>query len=158
MSFANAILKDLGLSLSLCLRYYLLCYKSSDKPPVSPETCAAILEKAQLDNWILGKTKVVSLLIRCSPRWNKWNKWLYWWIWKELLLLIQVGMRLHLAVAGDLKATWSQKLLVHLTDPSMPYSQNYPMYHLLYIGYSKSFPTVILWTAEKTGKMKTDPS
>ncbi|XP_034985264.2 myosin-IIIa [Zootoca vivipara] len=39
-------------------RYYLLCYKSSDKPPVSPETCAAILEKAQLDNWILGKTKV----------------------------------------------------------------------------------------------------
>ncbi|XP_061442672.1 myosin-IIIa isoform X2 [Rhineura floridana] len=39
-------------------RYYLLCYKSSNKPPVSPETCAAILEKAQLDNWILGKTKV----------------------------------------------------------------------------------------------------
>ncbi|KAJ6640420.1 hypothetical protein lerEdw1_013758 [Lerista edwardsae] len=40
-------------------RYYLLCYKSSDNPPVSPETCAAILEKAQLDNWILGKTKVL---------------------------------------------------------------------------------------------------
>uniref|UniRef100_A0ABM5GNE3 non-specific serine/threonine protein kinase n=1 Tax=Pogona vitticeps TaxID=103695 RepID=A0ABM5GNE3_9SAUR len=39
-------------------RYYLLCYKSNDNPPVSPETCAAILEKAQLDNWILGKTKV----------------------------------------------------------------------------------------------------
>ncbi|XP_042332773.1 myosin-IIIa isoform X3 [Sceloporus undulatus] len=39
-------------------RYYLLCYKSSDNPPVSPETCAAILEKAQVDNWILGKTKV----------------------------------------------------------------------------------------------------
>ncbi|XP_054847463.1 myosin-IIIa [Eublepharis macularius] len=39
-------------------RYYILCYKSSDNPPVSPETCAAILEKAQLDNWILGKTKV----------------------------------------------------------------------------------------------------
>ncbi|KAH0627530.1 hypothetical protein JD844_003331 [Phrynosoma platyrhinos] len=42
----------------LVVRYYLLCYKSSDNPPVSPETCAAILEKAQLDNWILGKTKV----------------------------------------------------------------------------------------------------
>ncbi|XP_048367291.1 myosin-IIIa isoform X2 [Sphaerodactylus townsendi] len=39
-------------------RYYILCYKSSENPPVSPETCAAILEKAQLDNWILGKTKV----------------------------------------------------------------------------------------------------
>lgn len=41
------------------LRYYLLCYKSNDNPPVSPETCAAILEKAQLDSWILGKTKVL---------------------------------------------------------------------------------------------------
>nr|XP_056712964.1 myosin-IIIa isoform X2 [Euleptes europaea] len=39
-------------------RYYILCYKSSENPPVSPETCAAILEKAQLDTWILGKTKV----------------------------------------------------------------------------------------------------
>ncbi|XP_010135495.1 PREDICTED: myosin-IIIa, partial [Buceros rhinoceros silvestris] len=39
-------------------RYYLICYKSNDDPPVSPETCAAILEKARLDNWVLGKTKV----------------------------------------------------------------------------------------------------
>ncbi|XP_074051174.1 myosin-IIIa [Macrotis lagotis] len=39
-------------------RYYILCYKSSEEPPVSPETCAAILEQAGLDNWALGKTKV----------------------------------------------------------------------------------------------------
>ncbi|KAM5235399.1 LOW QUALITY PROTEIN: myosin-IIIa [Ctenodactylus gundi] len=39
-------------------RYYVLCYKSSEEPPVSPDTCAAILEKAGLDNWALGKTKV----------------------------------------------------------------------------------------------------
>eukprot|EP00072_Mus_musculus_P025957 NP_680779.3 myosin-IIIa [Mus musculus] len=39
-------------------RYYILCYKSSEEPPVSPDTCAAILEKAGLDNWALGKTKV----------------------------------------------------------------------------------------------------
>ncbi|XP_071416716.1 myosin-IIIa isoform X3 [Pithys albifrons albifrons] len=39
-------------------RYYLICYKTNDDPPVSPETCAAILEKAHLDNWVLGKTKV----------------------------------------------------------------------------------------------------
>ncbi|XP_030406193.1 myosin-IIIa isoform X2 [Gopherus evgoodei] len=39
-------------------RYYLICYKTNDDPPVSPETCAAILEKARLDNWVLGKTKV----------------------------------------------------------------------------------------------------
>ncbi|KAM6101723.1 myosin-IIIa isoform 3-T5 [Theristicus caerulescens] len=39
-------------------RYYLICYKTNDDPPVSPETCAAILEKARLDSWVLGKTKV----------------------------------------------------------------------------------------------------
>ncbi|KAM4684585.1 myosin-IIIa-like [Amazona ochrocephala] len=39
-------------------RYYFICYKTNDDPPVSPETCAAILEKARLDNWVLGKTKV----------------------------------------------------------------------------------------------------
>ncbi|XP_008973114.1 myosin-IIIa isoform X2 [Pan paniscus] len=39
-------------------RYYLLCYKSSEEPRMSPDTCATILEKAGLDNWALGKTKV----------------------------------------------------------------------------------------------------
>ncbi|XP_059516951.1 myosin-IIIa [Myotis daubentonii] len=39
-------------------RYQVLCYKWSEEPPVSPDTCAAILEKAGLDNWALGKTKV----------------------------------------------------------------------------------------------------
>uniref|UniRef100_A0A2K6V8J8 Myosin-IIIa n=1 Tax=Saimiri boliviensis boliviensis TaxID=39432 RepID=A0A2K6V8J8_SAIBB len=39
-------------------RYCVLCYKSSEEPPVSPETCATILENAGLDNWALGKTKV----------------------------------------------------------------------------------------------------
>ncbi|XP_051006852.1 myosin-IIIa [Acomys russatus] len=39
-------------------RYYVLCYKSSEEPAVSPDTCATILEKAGLDNWALGKTKV----------------------------------------------------------------------------------------------------
>uniref|UniRef100_A0A2K6KBY3 non-specific serine/threonine protein kinase n=1 Tax=Rhinopithecus bieti TaxID=61621 RepID=A0A2K6KBY3_RHIBE len=39
-------------------RYHVLCYKSSEQPPTSPDTCATILEKAGLDNWALGKTKV----------------------------------------------------------------------------------------------------
>ncbi|XP_025252716.1 myosin-IIIa [Theropithecus gelada] len=39
-------------------RYHVLCYKSSEQPPMSPDTCATILEKAGLDNWVLGKTKV----------------------------------------------------------------------------------------------------
>ncbi|XDA82156.1 hypothetical protein R6Z07F_012076 [Ovis aries] len=39
-------------------RYQILCYKWCEQPPLSPDTCAAILEKAGLDNWALGKTKV----------------------------------------------------------------------------------------------------
>ncbi|XP_025786044.1 myosin-IIIa [Puma concolor] len=39
-------------------RYHVLCYKWNEEPPVSPDTCATILEKAGLDNWALGKTKV----------------------------------------------------------------------------------------------------
>ncbi|KAG8504710.1 Myosin-IIIa [Galemys pyrenaicus] len=39
-------------------RYHVLCYKWNEDPPVSPDTCAIILEKAGLDNWVLGKTKV----------------------------------------------------------------------------------------------------
>ncbi|XP_041102994.1 myosin-IIIa-like [Polyodon spathula] len=39
-------------------RYSMLAFRSNEDPPVSPETCAAILEKAKLDNWVLGKTKL----------------------------------------------------------------------------------------------------
>ncbi|KAM8967152.1 myosin-IIIa [Pelodytes ibericus] len=39
-------------------RYHLICFKSNEDPPVSPECCMSILEKANLDHWILGKTKV----------------------------------------------------------------------------------------------------
>ncbi|MGH0164038.1 UNVERIFIED_CONTAM: hypothetical protein FKN15_046203 [Acipenser sinensis] len=38
-------------------RYSVLAFRSNEDPPVNPETCAAILEKAKLDNWVLGKTK-----------------------------------------------------------------------------------------------------
>ncbi|XP_077124534.1 myosin-IIIa [Ranitomeya variabilis] len=39
-------------------RYYLICFKSYEDPPVSPECCTSILEKANLHHWVLGKTKV----------------------------------------------------------------------------------------------------
>ncbi|KAM9672387.1 LOW QUALITY PROTEIN: myosin-IIIa [Trichechus inunguis] len=39
-------------------RYYILCYKWNEEPPVSPDTCATILEKVGLEHWALGKTKV----------------------------------------------------------------------------------------------------
>ncbi|XP_064797093.1 myosin-IIIa [Oncorhynchus masou masou] len=39
-------------------RYYILAFQAHKEPDVSPETCAAILEKAKLENWVLGKTKV----------------------------------------------------------------------------------------------------
>ncbi|XP_053322761.1 myosin-IIIa [Spea bombifrons] len=40
------------------MRYHLICFKSNEDPPVSPESCTAILEKAKLDLWVMGKTKV----------------------------------------------------------------------------------------------------
>ncbi|XP_004716170.1 myosin-IIIa [Echinops telfairi] len=39
-------------------RYCILCYKWDEEPPVSPDTCATILEKVGLEHWTLGKTKV----------------------------------------------------------------------------------------------------
>ncbi|NP_001349341.1 myosin-IIIa isoform 2 [Danio rerio] len=39
-------------------RYSILAFRANEEPAISPETCAVILEKAKLENWILGKTKV----------------------------------------------------------------------------------------------------
>ncbi|XP_073669275.1 myosin-IIIa [Paramisgurnus dabryanus] len=39
-------------------RYTILAFKPNEEPVVGPETCVAILEKAELENWVLGKTKV----------------------------------------------------------------------------------------------------
>lgn len=44
---------------TLCVcRYYMLAFHLNEEPPVSPETCTTILEKAKLENWAMGKTKV----------------------------------------------------------------------------------------------------
>ncbi|XP_051542770.1 myosin-IIIa-like [Myxocyprinus asiaticus] len=39
-------------------RYSILAFRVNEEPTVSPETCTTILEKAKLENWVLGKTKV----------------------------------------------------------------------------------------------------
>uniref|UniRef100_A0A8C5RAM1 non-specific serine/threonine protein kinase n=1 Tax=Leptobrachium leishanense TaxID=445787 RepID=A0A8C5RAM1_9ANUR len=39
-------------------RYYYLAFKAHENPPATKESCKAILEKAKLDKWVLGKTKV----------------------------------------------------------------------------------------------------
>uniref|UniRef100_A0A672FP73 non-specific serine/threonine protein kinase n=1 Tax=Salarias fasciatus TaxID=181472 RepID=A0A672FP73_SALFA len=39
-------------------RYYILAFHAHEEPAVTPETCAAILEKTKLENWAMGKTKV----------------------------------------------------------------------------------------------------
>ncbi|KAK5849943.1 hypothetical protein PBY51_014237 [Eleginops maclovinus] len=39
-------------------RYYILAFHADEEPPVTQEACAAILEKAKLENWAMGKTKV----------------------------------------------------------------------------------------------------
>ncbi|KAM3860363.1 myosin-IIIa [Diretmus argenteus] len=39
-------------------RYYILAFRAHEEPAVTPDTCAAILERAKLQNWAMGKTKV----------------------------------------------------------------------------------------------------
>ncbi|KAJ8278097.1 hypothetical protein GJAV_G00083790 [Gymnothorax javanicus] len=39
-------------------RYGILAFRANEEPPLSPETCATILEKVKLENWVMGKTKV----------------------------------------------------------------------------------------------------
>ncbi|AWP21047.1 Myosin IIIA isoform 2 [Scophthalmus maximus] len=39
-------------------RYYIVAFHADKEPAVTPETCATILEKAKLENWAMGKTKV----------------------------------------------------------------------------------------------------
>ena len=39
-------------------RYFILAFRAHEEPAATPETCAVILEKAKLENWALGKTKV----------------------------------------------------------------------------------------------------
>ncbi|XP_043931443.1 myosin-IIIb [Protopterus annectens] len=39
-------------------RYYYLAFKAHQTPPLTKENCKVILEKAKLDKWIIGKTKV----------------------------------------------------------------------------------------------------
>ncbi|XP_039522396.1 myosin-IIIa [Pimephales promelas] len=39
-------------------RYSILAFRANEEPAMNPETCAFILEKAKLENWVLGKTKV----------------------------------------------------------------------------------------------------
>jgi len=41
-----------------CYRYYMVAFHAQEEPPVSQETCATILEKAKLEHWAMGKTKV----------------------------------------------------------------------------------------------------
>uniref|UniRef100_A0AAQ6IQ17 non-specific serine/threonine protein kinase n=1 Tax=Anabas testudineus TaxID=64144 RepID=A0AAQ6IQ17_ANATE len=59
-------------------RYYFLTFHAHEEPAVTPETCAAILEKAKLENWAMGKTKVflkyyhiehLNLMVQQATQW-----------------------------------------------------------------------------------------
>ncbi|XP_061661821.1 myosin-IIIa [Syngnathoides biaculeatus] len=39
-------------------RYRIVAFRADEEPALTPEACAVILEKAQLENWAMGKTKV----------------------------------------------------------------------------------------------------
>ena len=54
-----------------CRRYYILAFHAHEEPAVTPETCAAILEKAKLENWAMGKTKVKLHLNSTNFEYNK---------------------------------------------------------------------------------------
>lgn len=56
----------LYLLINMTFRYYILAFRANEEPPATPQTCAAILEKAKLENWVLGKTKVISRLTIAS--------------------------------------------------------------------------------------------
>lgn len=45
-----------------CYRYYILAFHAHEEPAATQEACAAILEKAKLENWAMGKTKVLYAL------------------------------------------------------------------------------------------------
>ena len=39
-------------------RYSILAFRANEDPAATPESCTAILQKAKLENWAMGKTKV----------------------------------------------------------------------------------------------------
>ena len=47
--------------LLLCVRYYYLAFRAHQMPDTSMENAVVILEQAKLENWVVGKTKVVTL-------------------------------------------------------------------------------------------------
>lgn len=46
-------------------RYYILAFPAHQEPEGTRQTCAAVLEKAKLDNWAMGKTKASTRLQSC---------------------------------------------------------------------------------------------
>lgn len=45
-------------------RYYYLAFRAHQMPETSKENAVAILERAKLENWVLGTTKVMQTLNR----------------------------------------------------------------------------------------------
>ncbi|XP_077410184.1 myosin-IIIa isoform X3 [Vanacampus margaritifer] len=39
-------------------RYHMVAFRADEEPAVTSQTCATVLEKAKLENWAMGKTKV----------------------------------------------------------------------------------------------------
>lgn len=48
-------------------RYYILAFPAHEEPAGTRQTCTAVLEKAKLENWAMGKTKVSA---PPPPRWS----------------------------------------------------------------------------------------
>lgn len=48
-------------------RYYILAFPAHQEPVGTRQTCAAVLEKARLENWAMGKTKVDASIFVLIP-------------------------------------------------------------------------------------------
>lgn len=59
----------IGFSFAPTLRYYYLAFRAHQMPETSRENAVAILERAKLEGWVLGTTKVTRLLHQ-----QKWNR------------------------------------------------------------------------------------
>lgn len=68
-----------------------MAFQAHEEPAVTPETCAAILEKARLENWAMGKTKV--------------NRDISFFLNECFVLLTEVGLHLFLGALHSIRCT-----------------------------------------------------
>lgn len=85
-------------------RYYYLAFRAHQMPETSKENAAIILERAKLENWVLGTTKVPQVIQSQTSKlehiYHRWESVCYLsrWLWRQcwssetLLLLLLTNL------------------------------------------------------------------